>query len=322
MLRIGIIAMGWAGNTHAKYLTTRDDVEIVALCDPDALRLQKGIDDFGGKGFGDLETMLAETELDAVYLCTPSTIRREPLLACADRGIPVFCEKPVERRAAVADEIAAELRRLDARVQVGFVFRSMPLAREARKAVADDRVHLIQSMYGCPVCLTKELSSWFYDKELSGGALVDQATHNLDLLRYIFGEVAEVTGFAGNPVEPKKEGYTVDEVVALSLRFECGALCSHVHTWVGDEWRNEMVFVGERRIYRLSLTDGRLVVKEKKGTWDYNQDQDHMYDYENDVFIEQVKTGDWSKNPSTYDDALKTLKLTLECDRAAGGSPK
>jgi len=315
MLKIGIIAMGWAGNTHAKYLTTRDDVEIVALCDPDAVRLQKAIDDFGGKGFGDFETMLKGTELDAVYLCTPSTIRKEPLLACADRGIPVFCEKPVERRAAVAEEIAAELRRRDARVQVGFVFRSMPLAREARRAVADDRVHLIQSMYGCPVCLTKELSPWFYDKEQSGGALVDQATHNLDLLRYIFGEVAEVVGFAGNPVEPKKEGYTVDEVVALSVRFECGALCSHVHTWVGDEWRNEMVFVGERRIYRLSLTEGRLVVKEKKGTWDYNQDQDHMYDYENDVFIEQVKSGDWSNNPSSFDDALKTLKLTLECDR-------
>jgi len=315
MLKIGIIAMGWAGNTHARYLTTRNDVEIVALCDPDAVRLQKAIDDFGGKGFGDFESMLSETELDAVYLCTPSTIRREPLLACADRGIPVFCEKPVERRAEVAEEIAAELRRRDARVQVGFVFRSMPLAREVRKAVADDRVHLIQSLYGCPVCLTKELSPWFYDKEQSGGALVDQATHNLDLLRYIFGEVAEVTGFAGNPVEPKKEGYTVDEVVALSLRFECGALCSHVHTWVGDEWRNEMVFVGERRIYRLSLTEGRLLVKEKKGTWDYNQDQDHMYDYENDVFIEQVKTGDWSKNPSPYDDGLKTLKLTLECDR-------
>ncbi len=319
MLKIGIIAMGWAGNTHARYLKTRDDVEIAALCDTDAVRLQKALDEFGGKGFGDFETMLGDVELDAVYLCTPSTIRREPLLACADQGIPVFCEKPVERRAEVADEIAAELQKRQARVQVGFVFRSMPLAREARRAVADDRVHLIQSLYGCPASLTRELSPWFYDKAQSGGALVDQATHNFDLLRYIFGEVAEVKGFAGNPVQSKKEGYTVDEVVSLSLRFECGALCSHVHTWVGDEWRNEMVFVGERRIYRLSLSGGRLVVKEKKGTWDYNQDQDHMYDYENAVFIDQVMTGDWRKNPSSYDDALKTLKLTLDCDRAVTG---
>ena len=58
-------------------------------------------------------------------------------------------------------------------------------------------------------------------------------------------------------------------------------------------------------------------MKEKKGTWDFSQDQDHMYDHENEVFIAQVRSGDWSRNPSTYADALKTFKLTLECDRAA-----
>ena len=64
MLKIGIIAMGWAGNTHARYLKTRDDVEIAALCDTDAVRLQKALDEFGGKGFGDSETMLGDVELD------------------------------------------------------------------------------------------------------------------------------------------------------------------------------------------------------------------------------------------------------------------
>lgn len=317
MLKAGIIGLGWAGRTHAVYLRTRDDVEIVAHCDPSEKAREKAVEDFGGKAYADCAAMIAENELDAVWLCTPSKIRREPLLMCADREIPVFCEKPVERREKEAEEIAAELDKRNARVQVGFVFRSIPLVREARKAVADDRVHIVQSLYACPVSLTRELSPWFYDKEASGGPLIDQATHNLDLLRYLFGEVVAVEGFAGNPVNAKAGDYTVDETFALGLRFAGGMVATHLHSWVGDEWRNEMVFVGEKRCYRLDLWAGKFVVREKKGTWDFSQDQDHMYDHENEVFIEQVRSGDWSRNPSTYADALKTFKLTLECDRAA-----
>ena len=50
--------MGWAGNTHAKYLKTRDDVEIAAMCDPDEKRLKKALEDFGGKGYAGYEEML------------------------------------------------------------------------------------------------------------------------------------------------------------------------------------------------------------------------------------------------------------------------
>jgi predicted dehydrogenase len=317
MIRAGIIALGWAGKTHLKYLKGCDDVEIVGLCDPDAAVLDEAVKEFGGRGFSDWKTMIDGVSPDAVWLCTPSTIRLEPLVCCADRGIPVFCEKPAELRGAVAEKIAVELEQRDARVQVGYVFRSMPIAREARKAIADDRIHAIQSLYSCPACLTREIAPWFFEHEKSGGPLIDQATHNIDLLRFLFGEIVEVTGLAGNPVKKKEPGYTVDEVFSLSLRFDCGTLCSHVHSWVGDVWRNDIVFIGEKRVYHLDLWEGRLAVKEGKETRDFSQDQDHLYDHENRVFIDQVKSGDWSGNPSTYGDALKSLKTTLHCDEVA-----
>ncbi len=317
MIKAGVIALGWAGKTHLNYLKGCDDVAIAGLCDPDAAVLGAAAAEFGGRGFSDWKTMIDVIEPDAVWLCTPSTIRLEPLVYCADRKIPVFCEKPAELRGDVAEKIAVELEKRDAPVQVGYVFRSMPIAREARKAIADDRIHAIQSLYSCPVCLTREIAPWFFEHEKSGGPLIDQATHNIDLLRFLFGEIVEANGLAGNPVKEKEPGYTVDEVFSLSFRFECGTLCSHVHSWVGDVWRNSMVFIGEKRIYNLDLWEGRLVVKEKKGTWDFSQDQDHLYDYENRVFIDQVISNDWSGNPSTYADALKSLKTTLQIDRVA-----
>ncbi len=82
--------------------------------------------------------------------------------------------------------------------------------------MADDVIDAVQSFYGCPMGKKR---SWFSDKKLSGGTLVDQATHNLDLMRYLFGEVKEVRGLAANPAQKKVPGYTIEEIIGLTLRF-------------------------------------------------------------------------------------------------------
>lgn len=112
----------------------------------------------------------------------------------------------MERSLQQAEEIANELKDRNARVQIGYVFRSIPIVKRLQEEMADDDITLIQSFYGCNVSRTRSLPAWFYDKELSGGALIDQATHNLDLLRMLIGEIVEIRGVASNPVQTKKEG--------------------------------------------------------------------------------------------------------------------
>lgn len=316
MIKVGCIGTGGISGVHLRYLKKRDDVKIVALCDVKEENLEQHQKEFGGQGFTDFHEMLERTKLDAVWLCTPPQVRREPLLACADRGIPVFCEKPVERSLDRAEEIAVELKERAAHVQIGYVFRSMPVVKRLRDEMADDKIHLVQSFYGCNISLTRGMPAWFYDKELSGGALVDQATHNLDLLRTLIGEVTDVRGFASNPVCSKEKGYTVDEVIALSFLFENGAAGGHVHTWVGDGWRNEILLIGRKRVYRLDLSRGVLTVDEGNESRTFRQDQGRMFEYQDARFLEMVVSGDWSSNPCDYSDGVATLKLTLACDRA------
>jgi predicted dehydrogenase len=318
MIRAGCIGTGGICAVHLSYLKSRDDVEIAALCDINETNLSRRQKEFGGKAYTDFREMLAAEKLDAVWLCTPPQVRREPLIACAERGLPVLCEKPVERDPDAAFAIAEELQKLNARVQIGYVFRSIPIVARLRKAMADDKAHLVQSLYGCGVSLSRSLPAWFYRKELSGGALVDQATHNLDLLRSLLGEVVSVRGVAANPVEAKKEGYTVDEVLALSFVFENGTVGGHVHTWVGDRWRNEMTLVGQKRTYRLNLGSSVLTVEEGPETTTFADNQGSMYEHQNRVFLEMVKSGDWSANPCDYADGAKTLRLTTDCDLAMG----
>lgn len=315
-IRVGCIGTGGISASHLDYLRRREDCEIVALCDvnPDALEQRRRT--FGGKAWSDFRAMLSGERLDAVWLCTPPSVRGEPLIACAERGIPVFCEKPAERDEGRAKEIATRLEQLGGHVQVGYLFRSLPPVQRLRDELQKDKVHLVQSFYGCNMSLQHVSRTWFYDKALSGGALVDQATHNLDLLRYLFGEIVQVCGVAANPVHAKSPGYTVEEVLAFSFLFEEGAVGSHTHTWVGDTWRNEIHISGEKRYYRLNLNRRALVIEEGTETWQLVDNERSMMDYEDDAFLEMVTSGDWSRNPSSYSDAVRTLQTTVAFDRA------
>ena len=316
MIRVGCIGTGGICAVHLGYLATRNDVRVAALCDIDEKNLESRRKEFAGEGFRDFNKMLENTELDAVWLCTPPDVRREPLLACAERGIPVLCEKPVERSLNKAEEIAETLRAAKAHVQIGYVFRCMPIVRQLREQMEDDEIHVVQSFYGCDISLTRDMPAWFYDKDLSGGGLIDQATHNLDLLRTLLGEVTEVQGLCSNPVHKKEDGYTVDEVIAVNLLFANGAVGAHTHTWVGDSWRNEILLSGQKRTYRLDLGRGLLNTEQGGEIRTFRQNHEAMYEYQNAAFIETVADSDLSRNPCDYDDGLATLKLTLACDRA------
>jgi len=316
MIRAGFIGTGGISPVHLRYLKTRPDVRITALCDINDENLKKRQAEYGGNAYHDLHEMLGKEDLDAVWVCTPPQVREEPLVACARKGIPVFCEKPVERDVDRGDRIDAQLRKRKAHVQIGYVFRSMPVIERLRKEMADDRIHLVQSLYACDVSLKNSLPPWFYEKEKSGGALVDQATHNLDLLRMLMGEVRTVRGFAANPVHRKKKGYTIEEVFALSFLFENGSAGSHVHTWVGDTWRNEILLSGEKRVYRLNTGNNSLTVDDGNDRRIFGQDGGQNYEHQNKRFLAMVGSGNWSDNPSDYHDGLLTLKLTALCDAA------
>lgn len=314
MIRIGMIGTGGISNVHLRYLSNQDDVEIAALCDIDEIALQKRHRQYGGRTYTDFREMLEKEELTGVYLCTPPEVREEPLLACAEHGLPVFCEKPVERTVQKAEQVAAELAKRNARVQVGYPFRSMDTIRRLRDEIAADTIHLVQSSYLCDVSLRMSLPAWFYDKSRSGGGLVDQATHNLDLLRYLFGEVTEVKGYAMNPVNPKKEGYTIDETISLTMKFDSGVLGSHIHSWIAHGWQNTMYLSGEKAYYTLMLSKGVLSIARGSDTITFEQHAGSLWDFENAVFVEKLRSGTWSEEPSNYADAVKTLALTLTCN--------
>ena len=314
-IRAGLIGTGGISRVHLDWMKSREDVEIAALCDIDDSALKRRSSAYGGKCYSDIESMLDTEQLDAVWVCTPQAVRKDPLVLCADRGIPGFCEKPAAIDEDSASRISAALAERGGRVMVGYPFRSLPIVETLRGAFADDRIHAVQSMYLCDVSLTMGLRPWFYELEKSGGAMVDQATHVFDLLRTLMGEVIDVKGIGSNPVRQKREGYTIDESIGLSMLYESGAVGSHTHSWVADTWRTEILLSGEQRLYRLDLT-GRTLTIVEAGTSTIYKYEGSLHAFENNHFINMVTSGDWSDNLCDFDDAAKTLSLTLQCNRA------
>ena len=125
----------------------------------------------------------------------------------------------------------------------GFNWRYSPVVDRARELTRGRLVNLVISAYVTNLALTNGLRDWFYLKELSGGLILDQAIHLVDLMRYLMGEIVEVHTFASNAVRPQSETFTSEDSTTSSLRFASGATGVHVHSWV-NPGRSSVIISG------------------------------------------------------------------------------
>src|SRR5690349_14871155 len=102
-VRVGLAGLGRFGKLHASVLASLPDVDLVAACDPlpeEVARLQAGHPQLAG--FGDVSELLADTDLDALFIVSPEPLHAGQALAALDRGVAVFVEKPLALTAAEA----------------------------------------------------------------------------------------------------------------------------------------------------------------------------------------------------------------------------
>src|SRR4051812_8528797 len=93
--RVGFVGAGGIANRHIGNLLGFEDVIVVAIGDPQVDRAKVAAGRVGGRAYGGHEAMLDSEKLDAVYVCTPPFAHGPPELACIERGLPFFVEKPL-----------------------------------------------------------------------------------------------------------------------------------------------------------------------------------------------------------------------------------
>src|SRR3954470_20659264 len=204
-LKVGIIGAGWMGHVHARAyqrlaqhwpdLAVRP--ELVAVADPDGAAAETFARAHGGTTYADWHDLLADPDIAAVSVTAPNFLHREIGVAVAEAGKHLWIEKPVGLTAADAVAVRDAAHASGVVSCVGFNYRNVPAVARARGVVESGRI-------GVPTHARVQLLtdyaahpgsplSWRYAVGRGGhGALGDLASHGVDLLRFVLGNVSGV----------------------------------------------------------------------------------------------------------------------------------
>ncbi|MBD3292341.1 MAG: hypothetical protein GF393_05420 [Armatimonadia bacterium] len=197
--------------------------ELIAVQDIAEDRVNEVAESRGVPGYTEIEDLLANDDVDAVYIATPTFVHHEQTVAAAEAGKHVLCEKPL---ALTQEECIASI---DACAEAGVKFGTNFMMRfHACHTTIRDMI--AAGDLGRPVLGRAELTCWYppiegafrQSQELGGGgALIDMGNHCIDLLEFIFGsKVARVSCFTEHLVQD----YETEDTAVVTLHFESGAV--------------------------------------------------------------------------------------------------
>jgi predicted dehydrogenase len=185
------------GLSHHAIVNAHPEVELAAVCDASSYVLSVLGKYTGVTTFGDFDRMLAETELDAVLIATPSRTHASLVRKALDRGLHVFCEKPFTLDPADAAELSELAASRGLVTQVGYHNRFVGAFNEVKRLLdagaIGDVTHIAGEAYG-PVVLAPKGGTWRSRPEEGGGSLYDYAAHPIDLLCWFLGTPTGVGG--------------------------------------------------------------------------------------------------------------------------------
>jgi predicted dehydrogenase len=174
--RLGFLGVGWIGRLRLEAVAASGEADVAAVADPAV-----------PGALASLDELLAE-ELDGVVIATPSALHAEQALAALERGLPVFCQKPLALDATSAAGVVDAARRSDALLAVDFCYRETAAARAVRELV---RSGAIGDVYAVDLVFHNAYGPdkpWSRDPALSGGGCtIDLGIHLLDLAHWILG---------------------------------------------------------------------------------------------------------------------------------------
>ena len=228
-LRIGIAGLGRLGRRHAQNLAQRvPGAELVAACSPIAEERDWARDTLGVRNLHeDYERMLAQSDVDAVFLVTPTSLHPEHIIAGLQAGKHVFCEKPLALDLAECRRVEAEAaKHPKLKVMIGYGRRFDPSYSDAYAKVRAGSIgtpFLVRSQN-----LDMNDPSGFFVRfaPTSGGIFLDCSVHDIDLARWFLGSPKPLRVFAAGTVtihEGLREFGDVDNGVA-TCEFEGGKL--------------------------------------------------------------------------------------------------
>jgi predicted dehydrogenase len=312
--RVGLVGAGGVAQRHARVLSGLPDVQVVAVTDvvPAAAEALAGA--CGARAVPDVEALLS-AGLDAAYVCVPPFAHGPAERAILAADIPLFVEKPIAIDRDTADEIVELVARRQLLTAVGHHWRYAEGVERARRLLAGRPVRLVTGGWLDKVPPV----AWWPRRDRSGGPVVEQAAHVLDLARHLAGEVTEVYAY-GNGTPPDVAGADVDGATAAALRFASGAVGTLAATCVLG-WKESAGLDVYADGLAVRITETSVVVRDGDSESVAECDPDAARVAVDRAFIDAVRgAADDVRVP--YAEAAGTHALALAvAESAASGRP-
>ncbi|HTE18968.1 MAG TPA: Gfo/Idh/MocA family oxidoreductase, partial [Armatimonadota bacterium] len=219
-VRIGIVGTGGIAQAHIRQLGEIPAAEIVAVCDVDLDRVRAVGEPLGAAIYTDGAQLITAEKPDALYVCVPPHAHGDLEIRAARAGIHLFVEKPVSLFMEQALEVCRVVEETGVMTQVGYTLRYLPQFLRLRELFMGEEIgtaHVFR-WNGLPA------SAWWRRYDQSGGQLVEMTTHQVDMLRWIMGEVtAASASYSFNRLHRDEAEVTVPDSQAVLLQFESGA---------------------------------------------------------------------------------------------------
>jgi predicted dehydrogenase len=246
MKKIALIGCGGIGGYHLHNLAKfKDKIELVGFCDVIPERAEGFVKQTGqGKAYGaDFKKMYDEAKPDMLFVGTPPYAHGDIEFEAIERGIHLFVQKPVALDMELAVKIRDKIAEKGLVSASGFQCRYSSINEAAKNYIAQNEIISIQAsrIGGVPEV------DWWRVKDLSGGQLAEQTVHQVDILRYLFGDMESVYSIAtrGFVKESEWPGYNTDDATTTVFKFKSGLAATMItgcYSLNGASWDSKMTF--------------------------------------------------------------------------------
>ncbi|MCI8993092.1 MAG: Gfo/Idh/MocA family oxidoreductase [Eubacterium sp.] len=280
-VKVCLIGCGRAGMIHAKsYAGNVKNAELAALCDPVAENLKSAQEEVEVPYiYTDYKEVMKNDEIDAVIVVTPTKFHHEIVLAAANAGKHVFCEKPMAVDEKECDDMIQACRQNGVKLQLGFMRRFDKNFRRGKELIDSGEVGTVTSLrsntHG-----PSEPKEWMFDVRNSYGPLGEVNSHDFDTLRWYAGcEVKKIHAIGHNFRSPEvKDRYPeYYDTCAVLLEFEngiVGTISGAQYVKYGYDSRaeilgtNGIVKVGTQKAYDVeTVTEQQKTVSDSVNSW-------------------------------------------------------
>jgi myo-inositol 2-dehydrogenase/D-chiro-inositol 1-dehydrogenase len=311
-IKIGIVGAGYIGGVHAQVLARDERVQLSAVYDVMNERAQS-LSRSSGAIVSHSAEELIET-CDAVYVTTPNTKHTELAITAAKAGKHVFCEKPMATNLSDAQKVLAAAESSDAVFQVGHNRRFAPVYATLKQIVSEEATpHSAHVKMNRGELINPE---WVGDPQITGGFLYETTIHMFDMMRFLFGEVAQITALGSTHEYPETDDFSV------LLGFKSGVhatLCSSADaSWLFPFERVEVFChhrtVTTREMEALVSSEGMEGKQVTLSMHQLSKEEKWGYLQEDVAFIDSIL----NKAPAivTALDGYKSVELVDACYRA------